>query len=203
MSDFDLDRLGDVWRGQPDPAEIERLQRSADAVRRSTRLGQFVDVGLAVIVTMAVIVLIISNARIETALAGGAAILLILYSMVHQRRLRAVELATLSGSTEHMLDQSIERTEATIRRARFNLVTTPLGVPLGIAFGAALDRGQGSGMLQRMSSEPLIAALVGAILLVAVAAICIHLIRASRRARRELDRLTRLRNAYTAESAAE
>jgi hypothetical protein len=203
MSDFDLDRLGDVWRAQPDPEEIARLQRSADAVRRSARLGQFVDVGLAVVVTVAVMVLIISNARIETALAGGAAILLILYSMVHQRRLRAVELATLSGSTEHMLDQSIERTEATIRRARFNLATTPLGIPLGIAFGAALDRGQGSGMLQRMSSEPLIAALVGVILSVAVVAICIHLIRVSRRARRELDRLTRLRQAYDAEGAAE
>ena len=203
MSDFDLDRLGDVWRGQPDPAEIERLQRSADAMRRSARLGQVVDIGLAVVVTGAVMVLIISNARIETALAGGAAILLILFSMVHQRRLRAVELAILSGSTEHMLDQSIERAEATIRRARFNLVTTPLGIPLGIAFGAALDRGQGSGMLQRMSSEPLIAALVGVILTIAVAAICIHLIRISRRARRELERLTRLRNAYTLESAAE
>ena len=30
MSDFDLDRLGGVWRQQPDPAELEALRRSAD-----------------------------------------------------------------------------------------------------------------------------------------------------------------------------
>lgn len=203
MSEIDLDRLGDVWRAQPDPAEIERLQRSADAVRRSARAGQLADLLLAFVVSAVVLALIISNARIETALAGGAAILLILFSIVRQRRMRALELATLRGSTEHMLDQSIERAQATIRRTRFNLLTTPLGLPLGIAFGAALDRGQGSGMYQRMSAEPLIAALIGIVLLIAAAAICIHLVRAGRRARRELDRLTRLRNAYTAESAAD
>ena len=37
MSDFDLDRLGDVWRQQPDPAEMERLQRTAAAVSRRAR----------------------------------------------------------------------------------------------------------------------------------------------------------------------
>ena len=35
MSEIDLDHLGDVWRAQPDPAEIERLRRSAEAVRRA------------------------------------------------------------------------------------------------------------------------------------------------------------------------
>ena len=35
MSDFDLDRLGDVWRQQPDPAEMERLRRTAIAVAAS------------------------------------------------------------------------------------------------------------------------------------------------------------------------
>lgn len=203
MSEFDLDRLGDVWRAQPDPAEIERLRRSAEAVQRRTRFGQFADIGLAIIVSVAVLALIISNARIETALAGGAAILLILFTMVRQRRLRALELATLDGSTEHMLDQSIERTQATIRRARFNLLTTPLGLPLGIAFGAALDRGQGSGMYQRVASEPLIATLISVVLLVAAGSICIYLIRVGARARQELERLIRLRSAYDAESAAE
>ena len=45
MSDFDLDRLGDVWRQQPDPAEMERLQKSAAAVARRARRAQVVDVG--------------------------------------------------------------------------------------------------------------------------------------------------------------
>ena len=44
MTDFDLDRLGDVWRQQPDPAEMERLQRSAAAVSRRARWAQLVDI---------------------------------------------------------------------------------------------------------------------------------------------------------------
>ena len=200
MSEIDLDRLGDVWRAEPDPAEIERLRRSADAVRRSARFGQVADFSLAFIVSAVVIALIISNPRVETALIGGAAILYMLFSTVRQRRLRALELATLSGSTEHMLDQSIARTRATIRGARFNLLTTPLGLPIGVAFGAALDRGQGSGIYERVISEPLIGAIIAIVLLLATAAICIHLIRVGRRARRELERLLRLRDAYAVES---
>ncbi|MGQ0660616.1 hypothetical protein [Sphingosinicella sp.] len=203
MSEIDLDRLGDVWRAQPDPAEIERLRRSADVVRRRARFGQIADFWLAVLVSGVVLVLIVSNPRVETGLVGGAAILLMLFSTVRQRRLRMIELATLSGSTEHMLDQSIARARATIRRARLNLLTTPLGLPLGIAFGAALDRGQGSGMYQRLTSEPLITALVAITLLVAAATICVYLVRVQREAHRELERLTQLRQAYEAEGAAE
>ena len=44
MSDFDLDRLGDVWRQQPDPAEMERLQRTAIAVARRARLSAILDI---------------------------------------------------------------------------------------------------------------------------------------------------------------
>lgn len=203
MSEIDLDRLGDVWRAQPDPAEIERLQRSADAVRRSGRLGQVADFALAFIVSAVVIALIVSNPRLETALIGGATILYMLFSTVRQRRLRALELATLTGSTEHMLDESILRAEATARRARSSLLLTPLGLPLGLAFGAALDRGQGSNMLQRMAAEPRIIILVAIILSLAAILICVHLITARRRALRELERLSRLRQAYAAEQAAE
>ena len=48
MSDFDLDRLGDVWRQQPDPEEVARLQKSAAAVARRARLAQVIDIGAAV-----------------------------------------------------------------------------------------------------------------------------------------------------------
>ncbi len=203
MSDIDLDRLGDVWRAQPDPAEIERLRRSAEIVRRRARFGQIADFSLAMLVSVVVLILIISNPTIATGLVGGAVILLMLLNTTRQRRLRMLELATLSGSTEHMLDQSIARVRATIRRARINLLTTPLGLPLGLAFGAALDRGEGSGIYQRLSSEPLIATLVAIALLVAVGTICAHLIRVLRGARRDLEKLVQLRQAYEAEGAAE
>lgn len=199
MTEIDLDRLGDVWRAQPDPAEIERLRRSAEKVRRRARLGQITDFWLALLVSGVVLALIISNPTVATGLVGGAAILLMLYSTVRQRRLRMLEFATLSGSTENMLDQSISRTRATIRRAWLNLLTTPLGLPLGIALGAALDRGRGSGIYQRVTSEPSIAALVAIVLLVAMAAICAYLVHVLRTSRRELERLIQLRDAYEAE----
>jgi hypothetical protein len=203
VSEIDLDRLGDVWRAQPDPTEIERLRRSAEAVRRSARFGQLADLWLALVVSGVVLALILSNPNIETGLFGGAAILFMLISTVRQRRLRALELATLSGSTEHMLDQSILRAQATAKRARFSLLLSPLGIPIGIGFGATLDRGPGSGLLERLASQPLVAGAVAIAILAVVAVIGVNLIRARRQALDELEQLIRLRQAYEEESAGE
>ena len=203
MTEFDLDHLGDVWRAQPDPAEIERLRRSAEAVRRRARWGQLADSWLALLVSSVVLTLIISNPRIETGLVGGAAILLMLFSTLRPRRMRAAELATLGGSTEHMLDQSILRAEATVKRAGLSLLLIAPGYALGLGFGAMLDRGQGSGLLARLTSQPFVASLAAIFTLIAVAAISAHFIRIRRQARQELERLTQLRRAYEAEGAAE
>ena len=80
MTDFDLERLGDVWRQQPDPAEMERLQRAAAAVGRRARLSQIVDIVAAIGVAAVVIALVLSNPRTETFVMGAAAILILLYS---------------------------------------------------------------------------------------------------------------------------
>ena len=140
MSDFDLDRLGDVWRQQPDAAEMERLQRSAAAVRRRARLSQIVDVVVAVAVAGVVIVLVLSNPRSEAFVMGAAAILVLLYSNFRLRKLRQVELRILSGSTEDMLDQSIERVEKTIKHNRFTLIAMGPGIIIGALFGSAALR---------------------------------------------------------------
>ena len=98
MSDFDLDRLGDVWRQQPDPAEMERLQRTAIAVARRARLAAILDVCTAVAVAAVVIILVITNPRIQTVVMGSAAILVLLGSNLRLRKLRQVELKGLTGS---------------------------------------------------------------------------------------------------------
>ena len=108
MSDFDLDRLGDVWRQQPDPAEMERLQRTAVAVARRARLAAIVDICAAVAVAAVVVILVLANPRSQTFVMGCAAILVLLGSNVRLRKLRQVELKGLTGTTEDMLDQSIE-----------------------------------------------------------------------------------------------
>ena len=91
MIDFDLDRLGDVWRQRPDPAELEHLKRSADAVRRRARWAQLIDIVAALVVAAVVLLLVLSNPKADTLLVGGAAILMLLGTQVRSRRLRQRE----------------------------------------------------------------------------------------------------------------
>lgn len=202
MTEFDLDHLGDLWRAQPDPAEIERLRRSAEAVQRRARWGQVTDAWLALLVSAVVLTLIISNPRIETAAVGGGAIFFMLYSTIRQRRLRVLELATLGASTEHMLDQSIDRAKAIVQRTRFGLFLSPLGLPIGIGFGAALNLGQGSSLLQGLNARPLTLGM-GLALAAAGVAICLYFLRIGRNAQLELQRLQHMREAYHTEAAAD
>ena len=52
MTDLDLDRLGDLWRQRPTPSEMESLRRTAEAVQRKARWGQWLDYGAAIVVAL-------------------------------------------------------------------------------------------------------------------------------------------------------
>ena len=201
MIDFDLDRLGGVWRQRPDAAELERLKRSADAVRRRARWAQRFDVVAGVVVAAVVLLLVLSNPKVDTLLVGGAAILAMLGTEVRSRRLRQEELRSLTGSTEQMLDQSIDRTKATIKRSRFQLLSVAPGLSLGLLIAYVVDD-RAAGRLTQIISNPeaRTATVLGTILLVAfVTALMVYLINAIRTSRRELERLVSLREAYRGE----
>ena len=195
MSDFDLDRLGDVWRQQPDPAEMERLQRSAAAVSRRARFSQVVDVLAAAATAGAVIFLVSLNPRTDAFLMGAAAILVLLYGNIRQRRLRQVELRSLTGSAENMLQQSIERVETTLRHHRLTPFVLGPAILVGVLFGVAVDP---SGM-SALHDTPLLRALLGGGAFAALVAASLFMLFAIRRARRELERLKALRDAYREE----
>ena len=203
MTDFDLEQLGDVWRQQPDPKEIEALKRTAATVRRQARLGQFMDTGLALILSAIVLVLALSNPKLESLLAGGAAILFMLGSSIRQRQLRAWELRSLTGSAEEMLDQSITRTRITLKRARIGLVLAAPGFLIGLLFAAAIDSGQGSSYLQRLAAQPRLAWVVSASFVIIITFGIVRVLHQIRDARRELERLAVLREAYRREKEAE
>src|SRR6476619_571627 len=131
MNDFDLDRLGDVWRQQPGPAEMERLQKSAAAVARRARLAQVTDIAVALAVAGVVIFLVASNPKPGTVLIGSAAILVLLFSNIRLRKVRRIELEQLTGGTEEMLDQSIARVETTLRHLRVSVIGFPVAAVLG------------------------------------------------------------------------
>ena len=195
MSDFDLDRLGDVWRQQPDPAEMERLQKSAAAVARRARFTQVIDIVAAIAVAAVVIFLVANNPKPGTVFVGSAAILVLLVSNIRLRRVRRIELAHLTGGTEEMLDQSIGRVETTVRHHRFSL----LGIVPGLlAGGLVAYASQGRAFLSATQTWPfrsLLAPLGFLILL----GIVFFSVRGIRRARRELGRLRSMREAYRRE----
>lgn len=199
MTDFDLDRLGDVWRQQPDPAEMEALRHTAETVARRARRAQLADAMLGIVVSAAVLILALSHARPATVLLGGAAIALMLYSSVRQRRLRKLELESLVGSAEEMLDQSIDRLRATVKRTRLGLITMAPAFAIGIGFGAALDNDPGAGFIARFSDDPWAPLALAAILVAILAGSLIHYYHALRRDRAELERLIALRDAFREE----
>lgn len=198
MSDFDLERLGDVWRQQPDPAEMERLQRTAAMVARRARWAQSVDVGAALLVSGVVILLVSTNPNFGTFLMGAAAIVVLLYSNLRQRRLRQVELRSLTGGTEEMLDQSIERVETTRKRNRLSAITLGPAFAVGMLFAHFVGQGSGRQYLPAVIADSELRPLLWLAIFALLGAVYL-LLRSIRSAGRELGRLTALRDAYRRE----
>jgi hypothetical protein len=199
MNDFDLDRLGDVWRQQLDPAELEALRRSAEAVRRRARWSQVIDVAAALVVIGVVLFLALSNPEKDALVVGGTAIVVLLYGLVRQRRLREAELRGLTGSAEEMLDQSIVRVQAALKRAKFGALIMPPAFVLGLAFGYLTDRRSPGDPPSWYYGQPGLAAVVLVLACGSLAVATFFLARSMRKGRQELERLTGLREAYNKE----
>ena len=198
MTDLDLERLGDVWRRQPDPAEMERLQRTAAAVSQRARLAQIVDVGASLAVAGVVVLLVLANRGTATVVMGVAAILVLLAGNVRQRKLRQVELRSLAGGTEDMLDQSIERIETTLRHNRFSLIVLGPALLLALLFAATVER-PGEAVLGSLVQLPYFRALWVGGWLIALAGSVLFIRQSMRRSGRELERLTAMRETYRQE----
>jgi len=199
MSDFDLDRLGDVWRQQPDPAEMQRLQRTAIAVARRARIAAILDICAAIAVAGVVIVLVLANPKAQTFVMGSAAILVLLGSNLRGRKLRRVELKGLTGTTEEMLDQSIARIETTLRHHKFSLYATPL-VFLGSWLGFAATAGpRADSILGGLHENPWFRTILLGSGIAGLIAVAAYFIVQIRRGGRELNRLNAMRDAYRQE----
>jgi len=195
MTDLDLDRLGDVWRQQPDPAELEELRRTAEAVRSRARWAQVIDVVAAVVVSGVVLLLVLSNPRTDTVVVGAGAILILLVSQIRQRRVRQIELKSLTGTTEEMLDQSIGRIQTTIRHSRFTLLAMGPGLIVGYLVASAAGRSVGS-VAGPLSDVPLFRAVWVGAAIVLIAAAALGFVVKLGRLQRELDRLNAMREFY-------
>ena len=202
MTDLDLERLGDVWRQEPDPRELEELRRTAETVRRRARWLQVLDIVVAIAVAGVVLWLTLMNPAIDTVLVGGGAILFLLISQIRSRRFRQRELRSLTGSAEQMLDQSIDRVRATLKRARALLIAMPPGFLLGMLVAYVSDLRSGGEVARRIEAYSALGTIFQVVAIAAVIFGVIHFVRTLVRSRRELERLCALREAYREEGDA-
>ncbi len=200
MTDLDLDRLGDLWRQRPTPAEMEAIRKSAEAVRTKARWGLIVDNGVAIVVAAVVLVLVFSNPTVDTMVVGGAAIALLLVGHTRTRRFRAEELRSLTGSTQDMLDQAIARARATVKRTKFQLIGIVPSFALGLGIAALVDRNAGD-FYTRIFLESGVGIWVVAVAVLVTTLLAISFTRSMRSTRAELDRLVALRESFQAEGA--
>ena len=66
MTEFDFDHLGDVWRQQPDPAELEALKRAAEACAAAPAGVSLIDISSALIVSGVVLSFVLLNPKRDT-----------------------------------------------------------------------------------------------------------------------------------------
>ena len=198
MTDFDLEHLGDVWRQRPTPEEMEGLHRTAERVSRRARWAQMIDAVSAVVVAGVVLVLVASNPELDTVLVGGGAILVLLVSNLRLRRVRQIELRSLTGSTEEMLDQAVRRIEKTLRYQYFSLAAIGPGFAIGYWVASSTGRATGP-VVDFLRNIPALGPAWTWIWLAVFAGIVLFVLLSIRRSRRELARLNALREAYRVE----
>jgi len=199
MTDFDFDRLGDVWRQQPDPAELEMLRRSAASVRRRARWSQLFDIASALVAAAVVVLLVFYSPQRNTVLMGSGAILFLLYSHIRTRRIRQLELRSLTGTTENMLEQSIERLGATLKYDRWLLIASGPALAIGVLLAASANVSLDDGLVSTIRSSPLLRLLLSKGSLILVTGMIVYVLLGMRKARRELGRLAAMRESYREE----
>lgn len=199
MTDFDLDKLGELWRKEPDADEMRALQRSAERVMHRAKLAQIMDTVLTGLAAGIVLMLVAYNPSVRTAVVGMAAILIMLWTQIHRRRLRQWELQSLASDPQTMIERSILRLQATLKRTFLGLLFIGPATILGVFFAFTVEQAGQQQSLWLREAEPEVRKAVIAAGIGMLGGVVVHAIRTLIRGRRELARLVNLRDAYRAE----
>jgi hypothetical protein len=157
------------------------------------------DYGLAAIAVGIVLLIIGFNPKLEAVLVGTAAVVVAVMSLTGRKRARRIELESLAGDTESMLESSIARVEARLKRSKSGLMVIGPSILLGILFGFIVDQGGGGAALPTIEGEAWRGLVVRGLFIFIVVVTVVQLVLAVRRGRAELDRLIQLREAYRLE----
>lgn len=129
-------------------------------------------------------------------------ILLLLYSQTRQRRFRQIELKSLTGDTATIIDQSVERVEAKLKRTRLGLLMTGPAVVFGFLLAFALDVDGSGEMLRGMWGDGRTRTAASAVAIMVVLIAIAQTVTGFRQSKRELRRLRELQSSYRRERAA-
>jgi hypothetical protein len=202
VNEFDLDRLGSLWRTEPGAEELRELRRSAESARRRAYWTSLLDYGLAGVAVGTVLLILAFNPKFEAIMVGAAAVVVAIISLTGRKRARRIELQSLAGDTESMLESSIARVETNLKRSKSGLMVIGPSILLGVLFGFIVDKGGGGAALPTLEADAWRGLVVRGLLIFIIGATIIQLILSVRRSRAELDRLFQLREAYRLEHEA-
>jgi hypothetical protein len=202
VNEFDLDRLGSLWRTEPGAEELSKLRRSAESARRRAYWTSLLDYGLAAIAVSTVLMILAFNPNFEAILVGAAAVVVAIMSLTGRKRARRIELQSLAGDTESMLETSIAAVETRLKRSKSGLMVLGPSILLGVLFGFIVDKGGGGAALPTLEGEAWRGMVVRGLLIFIIGLTTIQLILSVRRSRAELDRLFQLQEAYRLEHEA-
>ncbi|HEV2748364.1 MAG TPA: hypothetical protein VGW34_13830 [Allosphingosinicella sp.] len=199
MTDIDLDKLGTVWRGSLADEQISDLVRSARKVSRRARIGLMLDQVGAALVVLAVLVIVAVDGEADTIFFGSVAILVLVLSQLRQRRYRQIEVRSLTGGTEAMIEQLIERQRASLKRVRFGLWIIGPATVAGVLFASTIGGSAEYEMLSRRIADPQLRIVLMGLATLLITGTAVHLALTIRRYRGEIERLMALRDAYRRE----
>jgi hypothetical protein len=198
MSDLphDLDVLALLWTEEPPEAERRLVEDSANRALRRARLIDHAEVGIALLIFGAILIVLALDPAPATMAVGAICALILLWSSWKRHALSQVAIWLETDDRCVLLEDEAAKVRAKLKRARLGLWLFAPSLLLGFFFAHSViwdgDLG-GSGLVfLRGLVEPPLGPLV---LLVFVTGMLLQ-IRAVRRLETELSRLDQLAGSY-------
>jgi hypothetical protein len=110
-------------------------------------------------------------------------------------------MRSLTGTTEEMLDQAIDRVGQTLKRSRLGLVLAGPAILMGLLLAYVVEESSGGEISSRIDAFSGLGIFIELVAGLGFAAMAVRIFRQYRNGQRELERLSALREAYRQEGA--
>lgn len=199
MTGPDLDELAELWQGDPDPAEQDRLEAYGRRARRHGRLLGYLDYAFAILL-FAVIVIgsFMSLSPLTVAIAVPLMIAVTWLTWV-RRSVRQMTRTLNTSDRASFIESSLRNAAANLRRNTIGLASLPFLVPVAVAFKVSIRTGGGPEEIWEALGDWIHTARAPITILAILVWAALSL-RRRRRLKAEIRRLEGLRRGYEAEA---